>query len=135
VSQENVEIASRAVEAWNRVEFDLFLREWHPECEWRPAFPKGTDGTGSVFRGHDGIRTAWDAVRAAWTIYRLDVDGARQVDDRLVVLGHIYARGASSGIELESPWGAVVDVRGGKIIRAWDWLSRDEALKAVGLEE
>ena len=133
MSKENVEITGRAVEAWNRVELDPFLREWHAECEWRPAFPKGTEGTGSVFRGHDGIRTAWDAVRAAWRVYRLDIDEANQVDDRLVVLGNIYAQGATSGIELESPWGAVVDFRDRKILRAWDWLSRDEALEAVGL--
>ena len=135
MSQENVEIAGRAIEAWNRCDLAAFLREWHAECEWRPAFPKGTEGTGSVFRGHAGITTAWRAVRVAWTVYRLDVDEARSVGDELLVLGHIFARGATSGIELASPWGAVVGVLDGKLISAWDWLSREEALKAVGLTE
>jgi hypothetical protein len=74
MSQENMEIAGRAVEAWNQVDLEPFLRVFHHDCEWRPAFPKGTEGTGSVFKGHDGIRRAWNAVRAAWTVYRLDID-------------------------------------------------------------
>jgi ketosteroid isomerase-like protein len=135
MSLENVEIATRAIDAWNRCDLAAFLQEWHPACEWRPAFPKGTEGTGSVFRGHAGITTAWRAVRVAWTVYRLDVDEARSVGDELLVLGNVFARGASSGIELESPWGAVVGVRDGRLISAWDWLSRDEALEAVGLAE
>lgn len=74
-------------------------------------------------------------MRVAWTVYRLDVDEARAVGDELLVLGHIFARGAISEVELESPWGAVVRFRDGKIVSAWDWLSREEALKAVGLRE
>ena len=135
MSQENVEIAARAIDAWNRVDLAAFMGEWHPECEWRPAFPKGTEGTGSVFRGHDGIERAWRAVRVAWTIYRLDVDDTRPVADQLVVLGAIYAQGAASGIELRSGWSAVVDFRDSRLLRAWDWLSRSEALRAAGLEE
>jgi ketosteroid isomerase-like protein len=133
MSQENVEVATRAIDAWNRCDLVAFLQEWHSDCEWRPAFPKGTEGTGSVFRGHEGIDRAWGAVRVAWTVYRLDVEEARTVGDELLVLGDIFARGARRGIELESPWGAVVRFRDRKLMSAWDWLSREEALKAVGL--
>jgi ketosteroid isomerase-like protein len=135
MSQENVEIATRAIDAWNRCDLAAFLQEWHAECEWRPAFPKGTEGKGSVFQGHDGLTQAWHGVRDAWTVYRLDIEEARVVGDELLVLGDIYARGAGSGIELESAWGAVVRFRDGRLMSAWDWLSREEALKAVGLTE
>ena len=52
-----------------------------------------------------------------------------------VVVGRVYARGKESGLELDSGWSAVVRFRDGTAISAWDWLDRDEALKAVGLEE
>ncbi len=133
MSQANVQAATRAIDAWNGCDLTAFLEEWYPDCEWRPAFPKGTEGTGSVFRGHAGITTAWRAVRVAWTVYRLDVDEARLVGDELLLLGKIFARGARSGIDLEAPWSAVVRFRTGRLLSAWDWLSHDHALKAVGL--
>ncbi len=134
MSQENLQAATRAIDAWNRCDLAVFLQEWHSDCEWRPAFPKGTEGTGSVFRGHAGITTAWRAVRVAWTVYRLDVVEARWVGEELLLLGHIFARGAASGIELESPWGAVLRFRDGRLMSAWDWLSHEEALEAVVLK-
>jgi ketosteroid isomerase-like protein len=133
MSQENVDITARAIEAWNRKDLDAFLREWHEEAEWRPAFPEGTEGTGTVFTGHDDIARAWQSVREAWTEYRVTGDDARMVGDNLLVLGRIYARGASSGIEIDSDWSAVVRFREGKIVSAWDWLDHAPALEAVGL--
>jgi ketosteroid isomerase-like protein len=115
---QNTETAERAINAWNRCDLDAFLREWHVECEWRPAFPKGTQGTGSVFHGHAALAQAWQGVR-----------------DALLVLGSIYARGTRSEVALESPWSAVVRFRDGKLVSAWDWLDHAPALKAVGLEE
>ena len=49
----------RAIEAWNTGDLDGFLESWHAAAEWRPAFPKGTEGTGSVFRGPEGVAEAW----------------------------------------------------------------------------
>ena len=62
-AQANVEVATRAIDAWNRCDLAAFLHEWDPEAEWRAAFPKGTEGAGSVFHGHEGIAEAWRAVR------------------------------------------------------------------------
>jgi hypothetical protein len=135
MSQENIEAAGRVIDAWNCCDLAAFLQEWHADCEWRPAFPKGTEGTGSVFRGHAGLTRAWQAVRVAWTVYRLDIGEARVVGHGLLFLGEIYARGAKSGIELESPWSAVVRFRNEKLVSAWDWLGHEEGLKAVGMAE
>ena len=93
MSQENVEVAQQAIEAWNRLDLDAFMTAWHPEAEWRPAFPKGTEGTGGVFRGHDGIREAWRNVRAGWSVYQVEPQEVRVVDHSLLVLGRIFARG------------------------------------------
>ena len=135
VSQENVALAQQAIEAWNRLDLDAFMTAWHPEAEWRPAFPKGTEGTGGVFRGHDGIREAWRNVRAAWSVYQVEPQEVRMVDDSLLVLGRIYARGETSEIEIDSDWSAVLRYRDDKVISAWDWLDHKPALEAVGLSE
>jgi ketosteroid isomerase-like protein len=135
MSQENVAVATRAIEAWNRVDLDPFIAVWHPEADWRPAFPKGTEGTGGVFSGHAGIREAWHNVRTAWSVYQVEPLDVRMVGDALLVLGRIYARGETSGIEIDSAWSAVLHYRDGKIVSAWDWLDHESALAAVGLSE
>ena len=135
MSQEKVELVTRVIEAWNGQDLSGFLAEWHPEAEWRPAFPKGTEGTGSVFSGHDGVERAWRNVRAAWSEYRLDVREARWAGQDLVVLGRIHVRGATSGVEIDSDWSALVRFQDNKVIRAWDWLDHASALEAAGLQE
>jgi ketosteroid isomerase-like protein len=130
---DHVQVALNAIQAWNRQDLVAFLEGWHPECEWRPAFPKGTQGSGMVFRGHEGVTQAWHGVREAWEEYRLEVEDSRMVGEDLAVLGHIYIRGAGSGVELDSPWSAVVRFRDGKVVSAWDWLDHVSALEAVGL--
>ena len=135
MSQENLALAQQAIEAWNRLDLDAFMTAWHPEAEWRPAFPKGTEGTGGVFRGHDGIREAWRNVRAAWSVYQVEPQEVRMVDDSLLVLGRIFARGETSEIEIDSDWSAVLRYRDDKVISAWDWLDHKPALEAVGLSE
>jgi ketosteroid isomerase-like protein len=127
------EVAANAIDAWNRQDLEGFLDVWHPDCEWRPAFPKGTEGSGMVFRGRDAIADAWHGVREAWEKYQLDVEDARMVDETLLVLGHIYLRGIESGVELDSPWSAIVRLRDGMILSAWDWLDHASPLEALGL--
>ena len=104
---------------------------WHPDAEWRPAFPKGTEGAGGVFRGHASIREAWVNVRAAWAEYRAEAESARLVGDSVLVLGRIDARGKTSGIEINSEWSAVVRFQGGLAVSAWDWLDHRSALAAL----
>lgn len=133
-SQEDIEIVARAIDAWNGGDVEGFLAAWHPNCQWRPAFPKGTEGTGSVFEGMDGMRTAWDNVRAVWSVYRVEPQDVRWVGDELLVLGRVVVRGAASGVEINSDWSAVTRFEDGKILTAWDWLDHASALEAVGLQ-
>jgi ketosteroid isomerase-like protein len=135
MSQESVETATHAIAAWNALDLEAFMKVWHPEAEWRPAFPKGTEGTGSVFTGHAGIGEAWHNVRTAWSVYQVKPQEVRIVGDALLVLGGIHACGKASGIEIDSKWSAVLRYRDGLIISAWDWLDHRSALAAVGLSE
>ena len=141
MSQENVEPAAwietmgRAIEAWNSEDLEAFLATWHPECEWRPAFPRSLEGVGIVYRGHEGIARAWQGVRGVWAEYRLDPEDAQIVGQQVVATGRVHARGIASGLALDSGWSALVGFRDGLAVRAWDWLDRDEALKNAGLPE
>ena len=93
--------------------------------------PKGTEGTGGVFRGHEGLRQAWSSVRVAWSEYRVDPESVRVVGEEILVLGRIFARGKTSDVAIDSEWSAVVRFRDGLAVSAWDWLDHRSALDAV----
>ena len=133
--QAEIETARRAIDAWNQEDLAAFLETWHPECEWRPAFPRSLEGVGTVYRGREGVERAWHGVRAVWEEYRLDPEDARSVGGRLVVVGRVSARGKESGLSLDSGWSALASFRDALALSAWDWLDRHAALEAVGLRE
>jgi len=138
MSQENVgaavwiEATRRAIDAWNRVNLESFLEAWHPECEWRPAFPRSLEGVGTLYRGREGIARAWHGVRAVWDEYVLEPEDARIVSKQLVVVGRVQAHGKESGLDLDSGWSALVTFRDGLMLTAFDWLEREAALEALG---
>jgi ketosteroid isomerase-like protein len=55
VSQQLVEIAERAMDAFNRRDLDAFTRSMTSDIEWFPALERGLDGSG--YRGHEGVAT------------------------------------------------------------------------------
>jgi ketosteroid isomerase-like protein len=90
-----IENTQRAMDAWNREDLAAFLETWHPDCEWRPAFPRSLEGVGTVYRGREGITRAWNGVRAVWEEYQIVPEDAQVVGDNLVAVGRIHARGAA----------------------------------------
>ena len=136
MSQENVEMVRRFVEAIPRdVEDDVeeMLSYIDPEGELHSAIVGGAEA--NVYRGHEGFRRwvadsfeSFEEVRNEWSEFR-------DLDTRVLAFGHVKARGRGSGMELDSPMGWVFTARGGKIVKAEGYLSRAEALEAVGLRE
>jgi ketosteroid isomerase-like protein len=136
MSQENVEVVRRQLEAWQRDDFDAFLANAHPEIEWHAVLQRLLEGPGSVYRGHEGVRQLWQTYRTEIDGFQVEADEIRDAgDDRVVFLGRIRFRGVASGAEVESPFSMVITVRDGKMFHSVDYLSREEALKAVGLAE
>ncbi|MFL5820224.1 MAG: nuclear transport factor 2 family protein [Solirubrobacteraceae bacterium] len=136
MSRENVEVVRLAVEAWQRDDLETWLSLMDPDVEYHTAIERGLEGGASVYRGHDGIREFWTLRRTEVEDYLLESQELRDLPNgRVLHLTHIRWRGAASGIELESPLGMVVTVRGGKIVRSVHYLSHEEALEAVGLRE
>jgi ketosteroid isomerase-like protein len=136
MSRENVEVAEAWVAAIPRgVEDDVeeMLSYVDPEGELRSAIVGGAEA--NIYRGHEGFRRwvadsfeSFEEVRNEWSEFR-------DLDDRVLALGQVKARGRGSGMELASPMGWVFTVRRGKVVTAEGFLSRAKALEAVGLPE
>jgi hypothetical protein len=91
---------------------------------------------GSVYRGHDGMRTLAGAFSENFDEFRYEVRGLRDAQDRVVALVDMIGRIKPSGTEISQRLGFVVsgfsDGTFGEVRAFPSW---SEALAAVGLSE
>jgi hypothetical protein len=109
MSQENVELVRRAIDALNDGDIDRAVTHADPEGELHSAIIGGAEG--NVYRGHEGLRQWYAEVMESFTELRTELT------------------------ELDAVTGWVFTVRRGKLLRAEGYLSRDDALAAAGLRE
>lgn len=133
MSQENVEIAKRVMDAYNRRDVDAYVDCATPDFELVPVFVGAVEG--GSYQGREGIERVFEATRDTWDDYRIVADEFRDLGDRVLLVGRAEGRGRSSGVSVDAPFGSVVDFRGGKISRIRSYLDHGEALRAAGLSE
>jgi ketosteroid isomerase-like protein len=128
---ENVDVVRRALDTFPRGDVEEMLSYMAPEVVFRSAIVGGAEGT--FYQGHEGFRRwfadsfeSFEEITNTWSEFR-------ELGDRVLVLGHVRARGRESGVELDSEMGWVFTVSRGKLVRSEGFLSRDDALEAAGL--
>jgi ketosteroid isomerase-like protein len=133
MSQGNVEIVRRSLEAYAGGDIETMLSFVDPDGELRSAIIGGAEG--KVYRGHAGFRAWFAETQAAFESLSTDLIEFRDLGDRVLGFGRVHARGRGSGVELDSATGWVFTLRDDRIVRAEGYLSRGEALEAAGLSE
>jgi ketosteroid isomerase-like protein len=131
VSEENVEIVRRAVDAFGRGDADAFAALMAPELEWTTGLGAVE---GEVFRGHEGVRTYFARLGSAWHEFRLLPDEFRDLGDVVLVLGRLEGRGRGGSVPVDAPVGTVWDLRDGKVWRLRAYLDPRKALETAGVE-
>src|SRR5947208_14349475 len=111
MSQANVEIVRKAIQAWNRREADLLLSYTAPEIEWMPAGPAAVES--ALYRGHDEVASAYAAVWETWDLFQFEESHVRDLGDSVLWLGRVKMRGSASEVELDQEFAAVWVVRDG----------------------
>jgi ketosteroid isomerase-like protein len=128
MSQENVELARRGYDAFNRGEVAFELLD--PEIEWS----EGTDvPEPQVYHGHDGVRRQQERFREAWASFSIEPEEFIEAGDQLVVMVKLVAQGKGSGVEVEARGAHVWTVRDGRAVRLEMYVDPARALAAVGL--
>jgi ketosteroid isomerase-like protein len=135
MSEENVEVFKRGIEAYNHRDIDALLQDLDPEVEWHSALLIPFGGEATVSRGHDGVREVMGEVFEALAEIHLDYSEIHDLGDRIVGIGRISTRGQQSGAVTDMAFGTVADMKDGKGVRIWTYLDPQEALKAAGLSE
>ncbi len=128
MSQEQVDVAKRALEAFNRRDFDVLVELITPDIEWYPAMPGAVkDG----YIGRAGVEAYLGEVRNTWKDYRARSTAFSECPGGLLVLGRAEGRGRDTGVKVDSPLGMVIDFRDGRISRVRSYLDHGEAAHAA----
>ena len=133
MSQANMEIAKRVIDAFNRRDLNAILECVNQDVEWFPAL---SVTFGGALRGREGIESYVREVGDTWEEYCVvDQDFRDLGGDQVLVLSRIKGRGTASGGVVDAAMGQVFDFRDGKIARVRTYLDHGEALRAAGLSE
>jgi ketosteroid isomerase-like protein len=131
MSQENVEIVRRGVDAFNRRDKTAWLATFDPEAEMFPAreWPENapTRGAEAIWDFYVEVTSAWE--EGSFELGEIIESGT----DKIVVNNRREARGRASGAGVAFSYWAVITFRGGKAIRIEWFAERDQALEAAGL--
>ena len=129
------QVAKMMLDAYNCWRVEPLLQHLDPKVEWRPALLVLLEGEATVYRGHDGVRRMFRDFREAFAEIQIESFEVRDLGDLVITTGHMRARGNASGVETETPWGYVAELKGGKGIRIRTYLDPADALEAAGLSE
>jgi ketosteroid isomerase-like protein len=132
MSQENVEIALAALDAWNRGDRETWIALWDEEAEF---YPLRAQLEGEPYWGHDGLSRFLAEMTEEWERVRFEIDETHDVEEQVVGTGRFRARGRASGVELNVPLGVLSRVRNGKIVYVRFFSEPADALEAAGLSK
>jgi ketosteroid isomerase-like protein len=134
MSDENVEIARRVVDAVNRRDADAFIAALSPDVEWEDdLFGTESDRT---YRGTAEVRQWLDQIWEPWESLHMEVlEIIPAGDDRVVFGFELTARGRESGVETHARFWTVSRIADGKIRSRKTFGDRGEAIEAAGLTE
>jgi ketosteroid isomerase-like protein len=114
MSEENVEIVRRALDAWNRRDIEDLLALGDPEGEYvnsptaiEPGTRRGRDEVAAV------IRTQWELL----TDGRWEIDRIYDRGEEIIALGRLSRRMPGSDARLEDRSLLSYKIRSGKIVR------------------
>ena len=113
-------------DAYNARDPETFVAGWNPDCEWHPFLTARVDGDPG-YHGHNGLRAWFEDVDEMFSEMHVELEQFREVNDRLLVLGHMKATGRGSGAEVSSEVGWLVEPRGELLQRGWAYTSHQDA--------
>jgi ketosteroid isomerase-like protein len=127
MSQENVDIVRRAVEAYVAGDLEKALADADPEIIWNPAEEAATQAL-------DAIRAYLGRWEGGWEELTTTPEEFVDAGDCVLVTVHFAGRGRD-GIEIDARLYQVHTVSRGKIVRMDEFTEQAEALEAMGLAE
>jgi ketosteroid isomerase-like protein len=132
MTSENVQRVHESLRAMERGDVDAILAQSDPEVDFVNPPSAVEPGTR---HGPEGLRAALMGMLEVFDELRFDTEQVIDLGDRLVATGLFTGRGRGSGAQFDPvPFGFIVTLRDGRMIR-YEWFAGpQEALQAAGLE-
>jgi ketosteroid isomerase-like protein len=131
MSEENVEIVRRAIEAWNQRDLPTMKALWHSDAE--VDWSRSVGPLQGVYRG-GGVKAVGSEFWSTFETVELETHGFKPVGSHVVVPNTAHLRGRE-GIEVIARSTFVYTVENGQITRLRMFQEQAEALEAAGLRE
>ena len=131
MSQENVELIRRQIEALNREDWDAAFKDAAPDAEFDLSRAVGIDRGVYTFRQ---MRRLIEEFAKAWESVQSGADEFIDAGEHVVAPFTNHLRGRD-GIEVQARGAWVWTIRDGAIVRGCLYQEREEALEAAGLSE
>jgi ketosteroid isomerase-like protein len=131
MSEENVQTVRKVFDAFVRRDVQAALDVMDADVDLSAPATQTLVDRDLSYRGHDGIRTYFEDVAEVWEELEVFLHEYHDVgDDRVLVVGHVRARGRD-GLLVDQPaqWGWVI--RDGKIVWGRVFTNRNEAFQAL----
>jgi ketosteroid isomerase-like protein len=131
-SEETAQVVRDAYEAWNRGDLASAVRPTHADVKFvqDPRIPGA-----ATLSGRDAVRSWLASFSETWEQFQLRLERVESVDNRILVLATIRAKGRLSEIEVEQRIGHLLTVRDGEIVDWQSFAEPHEAVEAAGLSE
>jgi ketosteroid isomerase-like protein len=133
VSQQNVELHRRLIDAYNARDTDAFVALCDPEIEVYSVF--AAPG-GAAYHGHDGVRQWHRDLEETWGDgLRVEPETFFDLGERTLVFSVLHGRALQSGTEAVMQNAQVATVRDGLIVYVKVYMHREDALRELGVSE
>jgi ketosteroid isomerase-like protein len=130
VSQENVQIARQAIDAFNQRDIDAAFRDADPEIVLDWSRSRGVEA--GIYYGHEAVREFWSDLLQIFDPLIISPDEFIESGEHVIVPARTRMSGRE-GIKVEAHAAAVMTLRDGLIVNWCMYQETAEALKAVGL--
>ena len=132
MSEQNVELHRRLVEALNRRDIEAIIACLDPSVEYHPLL--SAIGT-TVYHGHDGMRSWFGQLDEAWEELRLEAENYFDLGEQTVLFYVLRGRGRHSGAVVAISGAHVCTWRDGLGVVAKQYAHREDALRDLGVTE
>ena len=131
--RDKVDVAKRAIDAFNRHDVEAFAELATPDFELYGGIVRALGG--DEYRGREGVERFRRDRSESWEEIQNVAEEFRDLGDRVLMLGTTKGRGRTSGAPVEVAGATILDFRGDRIWRIRAYFDRAEGLRAAGLSE
>jgi ketosteroid isomerase-like protein len=133
MSQENVDLHRRSVDAFNTRDVEAFIAFCDPQTELHSTV---TVPGGAVYHGHDGVRRWYRDLADGWGAeLRIEPEAYFDLGEHTITFHVLHGRGRQSGADVTMPAAHLCRWRDGLIVYFKGYAHREDALRDLGVSE